>query len=429
MPSTVGSGRSNERDRDPSRDPFFWLFVILAVVLAVVLVTNLRSDSTDATFVSQGGPASSPPAQPAEPLPTPVPTSIPEVASAIIEVAYASDSIVISGTAPAAAVVDALVGAAGSLVGAEAVSSSVVVDDAASLAGAVLVLGGQVDDDAERLLVVDAFADLGLSIDDRLVLAGSDRTLADVVRNDPALSQFRDFLAAAGLLDRLDEATELGLTVFAPTNEAVTGLDSAALDELADAAELTEVLRHHFVDGRLAVVDLADVTAVSSQQGESLAIGVSDGQTSVGGALISTPDIDAANGVVHVIDAVLLPGTLRTEVALNELVTLEPVLFASGSSTILDESLATLDRAVQVLLDNPLGRLEVQGHTDSDGPAEVNLELSQLRAEAVRDYLVDQGVDVATITAVGFGETELLVDPEADDDDKFANRRIEFRVS
>ena len=425
----MASGRPNDRDRDPSRDPFFWLFVILAVVLSVVLITNLRDDETTASFVSiddQGSPSA---LATAEPLPTPQPTPVPEVAAAVVELSYQGDAISMSGTAPAQAVVEALVGAAGALVGPDAVSSSVEVIDAASGSAAVLVLSGQVDDDTERAAVVAAFGDLGLNIEDGLVLAGSDQTLGDVVRNDPGLSQFRDFLAAAGLLAELDQPVESGVTMFAPTNEAITGLDSAALDELGDAAELTEVLRHHFADGRFALSDLAEVTALGSQQGESLTVAVVDGQTIVGGATVSGPDIDAVNGIVHVVDSVLLPGTLRTEVALNELVTLDPVLFSSGSSTILDDSLATLDRAVQVLLDNPLGRVEVQGHTDSDGPAEVNLELSQLRADAVRNYLIEQGVEAIRVTAVGFGETELSVDPEADDDDKFANRRIEFRVS
>lgn len=415
--------------RDHVREPFFWLFVVLAVVVAVLAFTNRRTDSATAGFFDDEVVTAE--TSPDEPvlLPTPTPTTVPENAPAVVEVTYSAEAVTISGVAPATEVVDALTAAAAELVAPEQIASDVIVDTESSFVGGLLILMGQVDDDAERARVVDAFDDLGFRVDDRLVPAGSNLSVAEVLRADPELSQIADFLAAAGILDTLGDPVEGGITVFAPTNAAVEGLDSAALDELGDAEELAGVLRYHLVDGRVTVADLASVTALSSRQGESIAVGDIDGAPSVAGAMIVNPDIDATNGIVHVVDAMLLPGTLRTEVALNELVTLEPVLFARGSADILDESFAILDRAAQVLRDNPLGRVEVQGHTDTDGPAEINLELSQQRADSVRDYLVAQGIDAARLTAQGFGETEPKIDPEESDEDRAANRRIEFRVS
>ena len=189
------------------------------------------------------------------------------------------------------------------------------------------------------------------------------------------------------------------------------------------------MLRYHLVAGTITTRDLESVTALTSLQGESIPVERIDGGFRVGDAAVLEGDVDATNGVVHIVDAVLLPGTLRTEVALNQIVTLDPILFAQNSAEILEASLPILDQAADLLRENIAGRVEIQGHTDSDGPAEVNLDLSQRRADAVKSYLVDQGVSDARLNAVGYGETELKIDPEDSDDDKAANRRIEFRIN
>ena len=416
--------------RDLSREPFFWIFFVIAVILALWALTSAGSDDTDASFVGTSTPTPlSDPAPTAVPLPTPEPTPVPAASPAVVELSYAADAITMSGVVPAQAVGQALIAAAGELVAPEAVVSTIEVDAGSSLTGGALVLTGEVGDENERVLVIETFGDLGLSIDDRLVLAGSDQTIAGLVQGNPDLTQFADFLAASGVIAELEEASDEGLTVFAPTNAAIESLDSAAFDELADAEELSEVLRYHTVEGRVPSAQLEEVAALTSRQGESIAVLVTDGVVTVGGATLVGEQLDTTNGIVYVVDAVLLPGTLRTEVALNQIVSLDPILFASGSAVILDESLPVLDQTAAILLENPLGRVEIQGHTDTDGPADVNLELSQDRADAVKAYLVDAGVDESRLTAVGYGETELAVDPEESDEDKAANRRIEFRVS
>ncbi len=415
-----------EEPADDAREPFFWLFVLLAVVLGVLVVTRAGDAGTDATFAAGRSPADT--ESTPLPLPTVDPTPVPESAPVLVEVAYSATAIEVVGTVPAQAVADAVIAASAELVGAGAVLADLVVDESSSPSGGLLVLIGEVQEESERATVVEAYADVGLEISDRLVLAGSQDTVAQILTSDPDLGQLADFITAAGLLGELEAASEEGVTLFAPTDDAIEGLDRIALDELADAEELSQVLRYHLVDGVVGSDDLGDVTALTSQQGESIPIASVDGMLLVGGASITTADIEAVNGIVHVVDAVLLPGTLRTEVALNELVTQEPILFAPGSAELLDESLPTLDRVATILLDNRFGRVEVQGHTDSDGPAEVNLELSQRRADAVVAYLVEAGVGPGRLTARGYGETELKVDPEESDEDKAANRRIEFRV-
>lgn len=115
---------------------------------------------------------------------------------------------------------------------------------------------------------------------------------------------------------------------------------------------------------------------------------------------------------------------------LNALFALEPIEFDTSRATIRDSSVATLDEAAAVINANPdAGQLNVVGHTDSDGAAAANLDLSERRAQAVVEYLVTTGeVDPGRLEAEGRGETELLVDPEVTAEDKQRNRRIEWEL-
>ncbi len=114
--------------------------------------------------------------------------------------------------------------------------------------------------------------------------------------------------------------------------------------------------------------------------------------------------------------------------ALNALFELAPIEFDTNLSTIRPESQVTLDEAAGLINENPdAGDFIVVGHTDSDGGEASNQALSQARAEAVVDYLVNTGgVDANRLDSLGKGETELKVSPEETDADRQANRRIEW---
>lgn len=101
--------------------------------------------------------------------------------------------------------------------------------------------------------------------------------------------------------------------------------------------------------------------------------------------------------------------------------------FERGSATISQASARLLDATTGVALLCKDYTIEVRGHTDVTGDANYNLNLSQQRADAVRGYLINSGVDATTLTAVGFGETRPLdtaMTPEA----HAKNRRTEFIV-
>jgi len=106
---------------------------------------------------------------------------------------------------------------------------------------------------------------------------------------------------------------------------------------------------------------------------------------------------------------------------------LEGVQFASGSDKLLDEAQMVLNDAADVLLQNPNIKVEVQAHTDSQGAAEYNIELSKKRALATVRYLMLRGVPAEQMTARAFGESKPIADNDTPDG-RNTNRRVEFHV-
>lgn len=104
------------------------------------------------------------------------------------------------------------------------------------------------------------------------------------------------------------------------------------------------------------------------------------------------------------------------------------VNFATDSADILPESDALLSEVADVILRHPeLTRIQIQGHTDNRGGEQHNQDLSQRRAESVRDWLVRAGVDASRLEARGFGQTEPLV-PNITAANRARNRRVQFVI-
>jgi outer membrane protein OmpA-like peptidoglycan-associated protein/uncharacterized protein YidB (DUF937 family) len=124
--------------------------------------------------------------------------------------------------------------------------------------------------------------------------------------------------------------------------------------------------------------------------------------------------------------AALKPGFSAQDLisALN----LNVINFATGSAQIPADSDAYLNRVAVALKSAPAGTvLEVAGHTDNTGDSASNMTLSQQRAEAVRAYLIQQGVNGDTLVAKGYGDTK-PIGPNDTEEGKFRNRRIEFTL-
>ena len=112
----------------------------------------------------------------------------------------------------------------------------------------------------------------------------------------------------------------------------------------------------------------------------------------------------------------------------QQLVELPPVTFLLGSATLTADGQAVVAHVADVLAANPLIKVRIEGHTDTNGTPESNLVLSQARAETVRSTLVSLGVPADRLTAVGLGQDGLKV-PDDTPENQAVNRRVEFIVS
>ena len=127
---------------------------------------------------------------------------------------------------------------------------------------------------------------------DTAVAAGSFKTLAAA-------------LQAAGLVDTLKGKGPF--TVFAPTDEAFAKIPKAALDALiADKAKLAKVLTYHVVAGKVMAADVMKLKEAKTVEGQMVKIDTSNG-VKVNNAKVVKADVEASNGVIHVIDTVLMP--------------------------------------------------------------------------------------------------------------------------
>jgi outer membrane protein OmpA-like peptidoglycan-associated protein len=119
---------------------------------------------------------------------------------------------------------------------------------------------------------------------------------------------------------------------------------------------------------------------------------------------------------------------VTTETARGLIVNMPDVLFATAKYDLTPEARVKLAKVSGILLSYPGLRMQVEGHTDSVGGEEYNQRLSEERAGAVRDFLVQQGVSMNTVAAVGYGKTEPVAD-NSTAGGRAQNRRVELVVS
>lgn len=132
--------------------------------------------------------------------------------------------------------------------------------------------------------------------------------MSNIVETAVGAGTFTTLVAAvqaAGLVDTL--TSEGPFTVFAPTDEAFAALPAGTVEGLlADIPALTKVLTYHVVAGKVMAADVVTLTSATTVEGSDVTIDATDG-VKVNGANVVTADIECDNGVIHVVDAVLLP--------------------------------------------------------------------------------------------------------------------------
>jgi len=151
-----------------------------------------------------------------------------------------------------------------------------------------------------------ALAVLGLTLTNAQSTT-QNQTIAQIVATNPNFSTLLAALQAAGLVETL--SGEGPFTVFAPTNAAFAKIPKADLDKLlADKAALTKVLTYHVVAGRVPSSQVVTLKEAKTVQGQSVGIALKDGKVILNGnSTVTAVDIQAKNGIIHVIDTVLLP--------------------------------------------------------------------------------------------------------------------------
>jgi uncharacterized surface protein with fasciclin (FAS1) repeats len=144
-------------------------------------------------------------------------------------------------------------------------------------------------------------------------------TTGNIVETAAAAGQFETLLAAAKAAGLVDALTGDGpLTVFAPTDEAFEALPAGTVATLLkpeNRDRLARILQVHVLSGRVGSDQLADGISVDTLAGEPVRIAATEGGFAIEGARITATDINASNGVVHVIDRVILPPERAADVS------------------------------------------------------------------------------------------------------------------
>lgn len=167
--------------------------------------------------------------------------------------------------------------------------------------GAWALLGN--NDEANNAETTDSTA---MSQPESMEAEAPTQTIVDVASSDEQFSTLVTAIKTAGLVDTL--SGEGPFTVFAPTNAAFEKLPAGTLEDLlSKPEELAKILTYHVVSGEVKASDVVNLSEATTVNGKTVPI-VVDGETvKIGDAKVVKTDITTSNGVIHVIDTVLIP--------------------------------------------------------------------------------------------------------------------------
>jgi len=146
----------------------------------------------------------------------------------------------------------------------------------------------------------------GLTLDRAVAAEKEEKDIIQIASDDGQFKTLVRALEAAGLVETLKR--DGPFTVFAPTDEAFAKVPKEKLEALLkDKEALAAVLKYHVVSGKVMAADVVKLDSAKTVQGESVTIEAKEGKVKINGANVTKTDIECKNGVIHVIDAVLLP--------------------------------------------------------------------------------------------------------------------------
>lgn len=309
------------------------------------------------------------------------------------------DTVTLIGSVPDEGARSQLVSVTGREYGAENVVDQLVIDETTTLTdGLVSVTGnalvGDVRPEGLQQIIVD---DFGLSARANSINRG-EQELAPVdvevnVTPDGAVKMF----GAVPDQDSIDDLIAAAVDVW-----GISSLDSSGMT-VDDTLTWEE-----------GVVRVTGSTGANDDRASQLEAKV----TETFGALVSTD-----TSAITVEEPTATAEEVETEITAK--LAAQPILFSPESSEIDSESDEVLTEIAALLESLPDASVELVGHTDDIGPADENLALSEQRAAAVRQRLIDEGVEEARISARGVGEAEPLVE-NSNAQNRAQNRRIEF---
>jgi len=203
------------------------------------------------------------------------------------------------------------------------VSGKVMAADLTGLSAAPTLLGkdlavkvdmGNVYINESKVIITDIEASNGvIHVIDKVLMPPAEKaasnTIVDIAVADGRFKTLVAALQAAGLVETL--SGEGPFTVFAPTDDAFAKLPAGTLDTLLlpeNKQKLTDILLYHVISGKVMAKDVVGLTSAPTMLGKDITITVKDGKVYLNDTVMVTiTDIEASNGVIHVIDSVLLP--------------------------------------------------------------------------------------------------------------------------
>jgi outer membrane protein OmpA-like peptidoglycan-associated protein len=187
---------------------------------------------------------------------------------------------------------------------------------------------------------------------------------------------------------------------------------------LQNLARQEETLRAQ--QNEASAIVLSELSSAEAEQARRVAAAQSEE------ASLARQEADLAFAAADSLRLQLQSMTARSD-ARGQVMTLAGDAFASGQSTLRSEARSNLQRVVEFVNTYPGQTVLIEGHTDSQGSANLNQVLSQKRAEAVRDALIQDGVDATRLSALGVGEDRPVAD-NASEEGRARNRRVEIVV-